>query len=240
MKLVSGTKIEDLTDKRFGDIKVNFFIEKRGKHPVWDVTCVCCGKNFTMQSTHLKNKEEGRGCGNGCSVRINDVVHNDDGTSTVDVSTETFTDKFCIVDTEDYFKYMTNNKWYAYRSAHSNIHYVYSKQDNKRVPLHRLVNNTPEHLVTDHINGDGLDNRKINLRSVDKSTNQRNCALSVVNTSGYQGIYQRPSGRWAAVVRRGVNETINLGTFDTAEEAYMVRREAELENNYHENNGRER
>jgi hypothetical protein len=201
MEFVEGTKIQDLTGKLFGDILVECFKEKCGKHPVWFVKCTCCGKEFTMQSTHLKNKKKGTGCGFGCTVRINDVVHTEEGTSIVDVSTDTFGNNFCTVDTEDYFKYMTNNKWYAYRAPHSKNTYVYSKQEGERIALHRVINNTPEDLVTDHINGNGLDNRKCNLRAVDLSTNQRNCALMVCNTSGYQGVTKLKSGKWLATLK---------------------------------------
>lgn len=43
-----------------------------------------------------------------------------------------------------------------------------------RLYMHRIINNTPEHLETDHINRDSLDNRCVNLRSVTSSENKIN------------------------------------------------------------------
>lgn len=245
MKYVEGTKVEDLTGLIFGDILVKYYIGKNptGKHPTWGVECMECGKSYTMQSTHLKNKVKGVGCGNGCTVRINQVIHTEDGVSLVDVSTEAFPDKICIVDTEDYHKYMTGNKWYAYSSPHSKNYYVYAKINNKRVALHKLIcdNINDKTLVTDHINGSGLDNRRINLRSVTISENMRNMTRSVRNTSGVIGVsWHKTNKKWLVTIRTSVNVNKYLGYFENFEDAVAARKQAELDNGYHENNGRER
>lgn len=240
MKYIKGTRIVDHTGCIYGDIKVLGYkgIQSK-KHHTWYVNCICCGREFTMQSTHLKGKVKGMGCGTGCSARINkNVTHNEDGTTVVDISTKHFPNKFTIVDTEDYYKYMLKNKWYAYKAKHSNHFYCYSKQNGKRVSLHRVINQTPDTLLTDHISGNGLDNRKVNLRSVTESENQRNCTIPINNVSGYPGVFQVNSGRWAAVVARGVNEQERLGTYDSSEEALDARVKAETKYGYHENNGR--
>lgn len=241
MKYISGTKIVDHTGKAFGDIHVDGFIEKvGGKHPNWDVHCTCCGRVFTMQSTHLKNKKEGEGCGYGCSERINEFVHVDERFTIVDISTETFPDKFTLVLTEDYNKYMKSNRWYVYRAPHSLVYYCYSKQDNKRVALHRVINGTPDSLVTDHIDGNGLNNLPNNLRSVTCSENQRNITIPVNNRLGFMGVYKRTSGRWSVTIKGEINVQKHLGTFDTSEEAIEIRKSAEFEYGYHKNHGRTR
>lgn len=44
----------------------------------------------------------------------------------------------------------------------------------KHYRIHRLVMNAPDDMIVDHINHDGLDNRKSNLRVVTRSQNQQN------------------------------------------------------------------
>ncbi len=68
----------------------------------------------------------------------------------------------------------------------------------------------------DHITGDPLDNRRENLRA---ATRGQNIANSKRSKSGLKGTTLRPNGRWQSQIcvnKRG----INLGTFDTEEEAH--------------------
>jgi len=58
----------------------------------------------------------------------------------------------------------------------------------KKVYMHRVVNNTPDNLQTDHINHNQLDNRRINLRSVTNQQNAFNASLNKANTSGTKGV----------------------------------------------------
>jgi hypothetical protein len=79
--------------------------------------------------------------------------------------------------------------------------------------LHRFLMKPPADKVVDHVNGDGLDNRRCNLRL---ATTQQNTANSRRNThakSGYIGVHAHKSGKFFA------NFTINLGTYDNAEDA---------------------
>lgn len=68
--------------------------------------------------------------------------------------------KFAIIDKDDLDK-VINTNW-CYSSG-----YAMSTSNGKR-PMHRVINNTPDGMCTDHINGDKLDNRKCNLRSISR------------------------------------------------------------------------
>jgi hypothetical protein len=72
----------------------------------------------------------------------------------------------------------------------------------------------------DHINGDGLDNRRSNLRLATKAQNQRNQRLRRDNKSGFKGVcWDNRAKKWRALIRfNGKQKT--LGYFDTPEEAY--------------------
>lgn len=64
--------------------------------------------------------------------------------------------------------------------------------------LHSFLTGWP---LVDHINGDGLDNRRANLRPATPSQNSANRGPASNNTSGYKGVsLYRRTGRWRASV----------------------------------------
>lgn len=101
------------------------------------------------------------------------------------------------------------------------------KQSQSR--LYRYVMNVsdPNHII-DHINGDTLDNRKVNLRITNKKGNGMNKGLNSNNSSGIKGVYRcNTRGKWVAAIK--VNgKKIFLGYFEDKEEARISRREAEI------------
>lgn len=86
--------------------------------------------------------------------------------------------------------------------------------------LHRLITNCKNNLVVDHINHDTLDNRKYNLRCISNMNNTQN------KKEKFGINFEKQRGLWRA--RIGVNyKRIELGFFNTYEEALKVRLEAE-------------
>lgn len=80
--------------------------------------------------------------------------------------------------------------------------------------------------MSDHINGNTLDNRRSNLRVVTRTQNNQNVTIRKHNKSGYKGVsLEKKTGRWVAVIQAN-NKRIHLGTFDTPEEAYAAYCEA--------------
>jgi hypothetical protein len=90
----------------------------------------------------------------------------------------------------------------------------------------------------DHVNGNRSDNRIENLRCVSFIENQRNRAIPKNNTSGSCGVYwDKSRDKWKAAIY--VNgRAVNLGRFNTFDEAVFVRKSAEKNNSYHKNHGR--
>lgn len=82
--------------------------------------------------------------------------------------------------------------------------------------LHRVITDCPEGMQVDHINGDGLDNRRSNLRIVTKGQNQMNARKRLGCLSPYKGV-TRNKKRWSASCNR-----VHIGTYDTQEEAALV------------------
>lgn len=119
-----------------------------------------------------------------------------------------------------YTKTPTNNVAYSYRSIRKN-------GKKYTIHMHRVIlarklecdELLPTEFV-DHINGNGLDNRRENLRLATHQQNLANQKLAKHNTSGYKGV----SWNWRAkkwVARIQVNrKNLYLGSFDTPEQAH--------------------
>lgn len=125
--------------------------------------------------------------------------------------------KVTIVDDCDFeylnqFKWHFNNKGYAIRTRRAA-----ERPGSKHILMHSAL--LPSAKEVDHINNDGLDNRRSNLRSVTHLQNMWNYSMPMTNTSGYMGVtWQKGVDRWKAQIGiRGKNKY--LGLFDTPEEA---------------------
>ncbi len=131
--------------------------------------------------------------------------------------------KYALVDVEDYER-VNQYKWHIRRSNRSNTYYAartvfVSKYNRKLVPMHRFIINAPDGLEVYHINGDGFDNRKANLRLATGFQNARNKGKrNNARVSRYKGVKRNGSGRWHAVINYNC-QRIYLGTYNTEEEA---------------------
>lgn len=88
--------------------------------------------------------------------------------------------------------------------------------------LHRAILSEASNMQVDHISGDGLDNRRSNLRLVTPSQNQRNQRISKANKTGFKGVYATPCGRkWRATIKVS-GKSIGLGTYSSPERAHQA------------------
>lgn len=129
--------------------------------------------------------------------------------------------KVALVDDEDY-EHLSKRKWYCYRarSKNTNCWHVRLSESNKRqVYLHRMIVTPPEGMIVDHINRDGLDNRKENLRFCTPWQNSLNCSPRINCTSKYKGVCKRSdSGSYRSRIRVH-GKLINLGNFKNEKDA---------------------
>jgi len=124
--------------------------------------------------------------------------------------------QFAIVDAEDYPR-LSRYTWFA-EGTHKNC-YAVRKENGKSIKMHRQITNAPDHLVVDHIDHNGLNNRKENLRLYTFAENCRNLRSSRHKTSKYKGVHWRKrSKKWAAAIRCN-NRTYHLGYFHDEIEA---------------------
>lgn len=86
--------------------------------------------------------------------------------------------------------------------------------------MHRVILGLPEEFECDHRDGNGLNNRRENLRRATTQENRRNVGLRRDNTSGFKGV-QRQNGKW--VPRIAVDgKQRHLGYFSTPEDAHAA------------------
>lgn len=101
--------------------------------------------------------------------------------------------------------------------------YIKISLDGKVYRAHRLAvfymtGSWPAH-DTDHINGDGSDNRYENLRLATRGQNMMNIGLKKHNTSGWKGVsFYKKTGKWKSQIQSD-GKKIGLGYFDDIKEA---------------------
>lgn len=129
-----------------------------------------------------------------------------------------------IVIDEDMYYDIIQYKWHV-----NNYGYVISNINKKDIRLHRYVMNYSGHDFIDHINGNRLDNRKINLRIATPQQNSRNTSSRKNSTSQYIGVnFDKSRNKFLA--RISINNTcINLGRFDNEIDAAKARDKASKE-----------
>lgn len=133
-----------------------------------------------------------------------------------------------IVDDEDY-EYLSQWKWQQSNGYAVRCEYLKGRK-NKIHRMHRIVNNTPVGLFTDHINRDKLDNRRSNLRNCTYSQNAAN-----VNKRNNGSRSDLPGVQWRADRKKWrsyicVNgRDIYLGTFNDELDAHIAYLNAKVE-----------
>lgn len=126
---------------------------------------------------------------------------------------------FSLVDS-DLFDYLNQFTWHLQHGYAAHRKMVKGKTTT--VYMHRLVNQTPKGIGTDHINRDGLDNRRSNLRVATIRQNGMNTGLSRQNKSGFKGVcWDKRNERWRPTIKLH-GKVIYLGSFKSIKEAALA------------------
>lgn len=131
-----------------------------------------------------------------------------------------------LVDDEDYER-LSQYNWYLNESG-----YAVAKVDGKTERMHRLILGLEpfDGKAGDHVNRNRLDNRRSNLRVVTTTENNRNSSVRKDSKSGVRGVcWDVSRGKWKAHIGVGTNKLLNIGRYETKEEAVAARQAKELE-----------
>lgn len=135
-------------------------------------------------------------------------------------------EKFALVDEED-FEYLNQWKWHFCKSGYA-VRNCWPEGKSgvcKTIRMHRVIMNTPRHLQVDHINGNRLDNRKINLRNCTQAQNAMNKGADSKTNRPYKGVswweYNGRPGKWIAQIRHN-RKSIHIGVYKSANEAALA------------------
>lgn len=101
--------------------------------------------------------------------------------------------------------------------------YVNGKRPPKEVALHTHLTG---YKMTDHINGNGLDCRRSNMREATVTQNRHNTGIRKDNRSGYKGVsWDKDENKWVVRIQKD-NKNKTIGRYDTKEAAARAYNEA--------------
>lgn len=135
--------------------------------------------------------------------------------------------KYILVDDDD-FEYLSQFKWYLLKIV-GYTSYAIRSQNKKTIYLHRDILKPNKNAVVDHLNGDGLDNRRENLRVVSQKENQQNRKSH--RSGKLVGVteYRTKSGKiYYLSFFYHEGKDIYLGCFKTPEDAHKRWKEEEM------------
>lgn len=134
--------------------------------------------------------------------------------------------RVAIVDAEDYER-MARFKWCARRDKHAIYADRHARDESGKrlsVSMHRAVMGAGKGQIVDHINHNGLDNRRANLRECTHSENLRNRrSAQSGSVSQYIGVsWHNGNAKWCAHIKVDGRPT-HLGYFNDERLAALAR-----------------
>ncbi len=127
--------------------------------------------------------------------------------------------KTAIIDDDDY-DLVKNYKWCAVTHDKGRIFYACAWVNGKRIKMHKLIMDCPQKMVIDHIDHDGLNNKRENLRQLTKRGNRWNSLPNRNSKSGLKYVTKFKDKWQSRVMREG--KRVFLGNYDTPEEASII------------------
>lgn len=216
---------ENLIGKVFGKLTVvqqaDDYISPSGRHDAkWLCRCEC-GNEIQARASDLKRKDKKHiiSCGH-CPNKYD--LDGEYGICYLQNGEE------CLFDIEDYNK-IKQYRWHkdSCERVRTTIHNKNGKAS--ALFMHNVIMCPPDGMVTDHIHGKTLDNRKCELRICTPLDNGKNKKKPITNTSGYKGVsWSKKHQKWSASIKNN-QQQYWLGYFDTKEDAHYAYEQAAKE-----------
>jgi uncharacterized protein (DUF2249 family) len=123
-----------------------------------------------------------------------------------------------LIDDED-FERVSEHKWQYIEPGYATRSLPKKKGKRGSIKMHRFILNAPKDMEVDHINFDGLDNRKGNLRLASHAQNGQHTRRRNLK-SGYFGVryYRRGPHHWRVSIKHAAGY-VHVGYFDDPMEA---------------------
>lgn len=210
---------DNLCGKIFNRWEVIRFSRKIGYNKYFICKCLDCE---TEHEVYIQSVVSGKSKSCGCKSRKNtaykinkkynkfDIINN-----VVYVHIDNDENKIMMCDLEDWSR-LDKYYWRDVRGyAETTINYKHYK-------FHRMAMNIDNKKIKiDHINGNTMDNRKINLRLCNDQENSFNRYKNSNNTSGYKGVYfDKERGKWRGAIQYNGRSYKSPKRYDRPEDAY--------------------
>jgi len=142
----------------------------------------------------------------------------------IKVNSKKYGKKIILIDDEDY-ELIKDYTWCVVKDSntfYSLTHIKTNKYKKKNIFLHRLIMNLKKGEICDHINGNGLDNRKSNLRLCSYQQNNMNRKSWKNSTSKFKGIsWNKLAKKWKVTIGKD-KKNIHLGYYENEFDAALV------------------
>lgn len=213
MKLID----ENLINKKFNDWVVLEYSHKVGYAKYYICRCKCgCEKSVYIGNV-INGKSKSCGHTNNKLIGERSKKYNEYYIKGTNVYVKFHnTEDEMVCDTDDWEKL----KQYCWHKSKQG--YCISQINRSPVRFHRLIFNiSNKKQQVDHVNGNKLDNRKINLRICNNQENSFNKDKNKNNTSGYKGVYwDGDRNKWRASIQFNGKSIKSPKRYNNPEEAF--------------------
>jgi hypothetical protein len=147
----------------------------------------------------------------------------------IKIHSKKYLNLFAIVEDID-FNFLNKFKWHVRVSKSGNM-YAYTKWNTnpvKHMDMHRLIMKPKDGFIIDHIDNNGLNNRRSNIRICTRSQNNFNRRISTNTITGFKGVhYRKDSNKFRAKIEID-KKVMYLGYFDNAKLAAKAYNDAAI------------